>query len=76
MHFRLDRNVTVLIATGMVCFTMLLFGTLIWPTPYTYEQYLNRPVRINRFTGNASILHYPGNSEYTNKPYVKPTFDY
>ncbi len=52
-RFRLDRNLTVLIATGMVCVTLLLFAMFIWPTPYKYNQIGYCVFKINRFTGNA-----------------------
>ena len=69
MQFRLNRNLTVLIATGMVCVTMLLFTMFIWPTPYMYVV-SHGVFRINRFTGNAGELH--GKKDNPSEP----TFDY
>lgn len=54
MQFRLNTNLTVLIATGMVCATMLLLATFIWPTPYMYVPH--HVVGINRFTGNVQTV--------------------
>ena len=62
MKLKLDRYTAALIATGMVCATVVLFGFFLWPTPYRYEVMITRGVhgdqygrvyRINRFTGNT-----------------------
>lgn len=63
-HIRLDRNLTILIATGMVCATMLLFAMFIWPTPYTYQKVADGYLfRINRLTGSAERVLLTPNPE-------------
>lgn len=65
--FRLDRNITIVVVTAILCITALLWGLFIWPTPYTYEK-VSRPwyqgtkqevYRVNRFTGDATKVVDP-----------------
>ncbi len=35
----MNRNVVIVVATMMVCITILLVAFYVWPTPYRYEKH-------------------------------------
>ena len=66
-RFRLDKHITIVIVTSVVCVTALIWGIFIWPTPYRFEK-VTRPwytgtkeeiYRINRFTGYSEKVVDP-----------------
>jgi hypothetical protein len=50
------NDVAVLSTISMLCGTALIFGVFIWPTPYKCESYPIGVLRINRFTGNSTVI--------------------
>jgi hypothetical protein len=42
--------------TAMVVLVVVLFGLLVWPTPWTYRQYGCDVLQINRFIGRISVI--------------------
>ncbi len=55
--------------TAMICAIALLIAIFIWPTPYRYYYYANRPipnvfsllvVRTTRFTGHSTLTTSSG----------------
>lgn len=46
----------ILICAIIPSLTLLAIAVFVWPTPYKYIEYGSRICRINRFTGDTSML--------------------
>jgi hypothetical protein len=51
----MSRNATIVLVTLIICTTVLIWGFLLWPTPFQYEKVkwgpAERLYEINRITG-------------------------
>lgn len=45
-----DRAVVI---TGLICITVVLLATFIWPTPYSYDRMNHCILKITRCTGSV-----------------------
>jgi hypothetical protein len=41
---------------GLIVLVIVLFGFLVWPTPWSYRQYGCDVLQINRFIGRVSVI--------------------
>jgi hypothetical protein len=54
------RDYTMVVCRGLVAIVIIIFGWLVWPTPYRYTSMSYEgatfPIRIHRITGKAERL--------------------